>query len=277
MKKNARNLFAWMVYDNVLEMRFAVPIKRLEEGDFHDKFGNFYNGDKVISYVGSINDSKKGFSNYEGIMVFPCWKESDRYFYMVRNKFKRLWENTDKNILCYKITEAVRNKIFKLRDEKRPYTLPPIKYNKWSHQDKAIEQFIYFKHGILEMDTGTGKTVIVRTVICTYGNDLLEQWYNETLLKLKKIRIFRYYETDYKELTPFLLCPKSCILILSLNTERVLESVKGLLKYGKNNYDKTLWVFDEVHRLGALSFKTGLKNKTLSISVGIECNTAQRI
>lgn len=88
MEENTRNLFAWMIYDEVLEMRFAVPIKRLEDGDFHDKFGNFYNGEKVISYVGSINDSKKGFSNYEGIMVFPCWNGTDSYSDMVRKNLK---------------------------------------------------------------------------------------------------------------------------------------------------------------------------------------------
>lgn len=275
MEENTRNLFAWMVYDDVLEMRFAVPIRRLEDGDFHDKFGNFYNGKKVISYVGSINDSKKGFSNYEGIMVFPCWNGTDNYSDMVRNKFKRLWDNTDKNILCYKMTEAVKKKIFKLRNNKRPYILPQANDNKWSHQDKAMERFLECKHGILEMATGTGKTytaikianyllesnTIVRIVICTYGNDLLDQWFKETLIKLKKFRIFRYYETGYKELSQFLLCKKSCILILSLNAARVLETVKGLTKYGKNNYDRTLWVFDEVHRLGALSLRTELQNK----------------
>lgn len=173
------------------------------------------------------------------------------------------------------MTEAVKKKIFKLRDDKRPYILPQANDNKWSHQDEAMDRFLDCKHGILEMATGTGKTytaikiakyllesnTIVRIVICTYGNDLLDQWHKETLIRLKEFKIFRYYETGYKELSKFLLCKQSCILILSLNADKVLETVKGLTKYGKNNYDKTLWVFDEVHRLGALSLRRELQNK----------------
>ena len=275
MKKHTRNLFAWMIYDNVLEIRFAIPVKGLANGDFHDKFGNFYNDENVISFVGSINDSKKGFSNYEGIMVFPCWNGADNYSEMVKIKFKRLWENTDDNILCYKMTEAVKNKIFKLRNDRRPYTFPQGKNSKWSHQEEAMECFLSCKNGILEMATGTGKTytaikiarflfdtgTIVKAVICTYGNDLLEQWYKETLLKLIDLRIFRYYETDHKELTQFLLCKRSCILILSLNVDRVLETIRGLMKYGEDNYNKTLWIYDEVHRLGAKMLRTELQDK----------------
>ena len=67
MKEDTLNAFSWMLYDGIIELRFAIPCKTLENGDFHDKFGVFYNGIEALSFCGSINDSKHGFQNYESI------------------------------------------------------------------------------------------------------------------------------------------------------------------------------------------------------------------
>ena len=42
MKEDILNAFSWMLYDGIIDMKFAIPCRRLEEGDFHDKFGVFY-------------------------------------------------------------------------------------------------------------------------------------------------------------------------------------------------------------------------------------------
>lgn len=270
MRENTQNLFAWMIHDRVLEMKFAVPMGDLLGGDFHDKFGNFYGeNDEVLSFTGSMNDSKKGFINYEGIFVFESWAGGRAYTEIMQQKFEDLWKNTEANIKCYNMSEAVKNKIFTLRRGERPYNLPHVQGNKWSHQDEAIDCFLKQNNGILEMATGTGKTYtairiaqkllstkeIKKVIVCTYGNDLLEQWYKELLVKLEGIRVFRFYETNYKQLVDFYLCDKPCVLVLSLNIDRVLETTKILTE----NYDRVFWIFDEVHRLGALSFRKNLK------------------
>ena len=54
MKSDILNAFSWMLYDGIIEMKFAIPCKKLEEGDFHDKFGIFYRGEDAVSFSGSI-------------------------------------------------------------------------------------------------------------------------------------------------------------------------------------------------------------------------------
>lgn len=41
MEADIINAFSWMLYDGIIDMRFAIPCAKLEEGDFHDKFGIF--------------------------------------------------------------------------------------------------------------------------------------------------------------------------------------------------------------------------------------------
>lgn len=60
MEADIINAFSWMLYDGIIDMRFAIPCEKLEEGDFHDKFGIFYKGNDALSFSGSINDSKHG-------------------------------------------------------------------------------------------------------------------------------------------------------------------------------------------------------------------------
>ena len=37
MKEDILNAFSWMLYDGIIDMRFAIPCKRLEQGDFQIK------------------------------------------------------------------------------------------------------------------------------------------------------------------------------------------------------------------------------------------------
>ena len=59
MEMNTLNALAWMIFDGIVELRFAVPKEQLD-GDFHDKFGIFSDNEgNELSFSGSINDSIK--------------------------------------------------------------------------------------------------------------------------------------------------------------------------------------------------------------------------
>ena len=273
MKQDILNAFSWMLYDGIIEMKFAIPRMKLS-GDFHDKFGIFYNGDDALSFSGSINDSAHGYQNYESIKVFKTWAGTKEYVNADKARFERLWLGNDKNLKIYSTPEAIKDKIFKLRTSDRPYKYTPKPANKWIHQDKAVNCFLEKKHGILAMATGTGKTVtaikiinklfeqgeIKRVVITTYGNDLLDQWAKQMREKYKNKQIYYQYGTQ-KELSKFIIHPDNSILIISRDAGN-LSKLLNLLDKAPGNYrEDTLFVFDEVHGAGSNSFVENLTGR----------------
>jgi len=271
------NALAWMIYDRILEFRFAVPKNHLQEGDFHDKFGIFYgqNGDR-ISFNGSQNDSKQGFSNYESIKVFRSWDSTRPYVEYDVSRFEKLWTNNDRNVTVYTMPEAVKERIFRLRtSEKRPYVKAEFSArheNKWFHQDMAIEKFMEEKHGILEMATGTGKTrtalrimmklfewgQIDKVVLTMYGNDLLYQWEKEIrAMKPQEIQLFRCFNS-MNEMSTFVLSKRKAILLISRDADKLSMLISSMGKRGISCFDRTFMVFDEVHGLGSLTLRKKL-------------------
>ncbi len=277
IEQHVLNALAWMIFDNVIDIRFAVPTNELD-GDFHDKFGIFSDAQgNQLSFSGSMNDSKKGFSNYESIKTFRSWDATAPYASDDARRFERIWENADPNLLVFSTNEAIRHKIFKLRTSDRPYSHSSDNSNdnRWKHQDDAVRTFLEHKHGILEMATGTGKTrtalkiisrlfilgTIQRTVITMYGNDLLKQWYKECLANFdSSVRIYKHYET-HKELPSFLLSKEKCILIISRDANYLCDFLRIFEQRFPNAKNSTLFVFDEVHGFGARSYRSMLSNR----------------
>lgn len=278
IENNTLNALGWMIFDNILEFRFAIPAEKLNQGDFHDKFGVFYGDDgQCISFTGSVNDSAKGFSNYESIKVFKSWESMQPYIDSDIRRFEKLWNNKDVNLRVVNTDDVIREKLISLRTGDRPYMeKEKIESGIWSHQDAAIQAFLKNKNGILEMATGTGKTrtalsiisklfeegKIKRVVITTHGNDLLSQWVKEVLSVIdKNIQVYKYFDSIYKELSSFLLCRNKCVLIVSLEAVRLSESIDRITSRDLNAHSETLLVFDEVHRLGSDSLCTALAGK----------------
>ena len=273
------NAFGWMIFDGIIQMRFAIPKKKLAGGDFHDKFGIFYGeNDEKISFSSSMNDSQKGFSNYESFKVFKSWDGTNAYIQQDIVRFEKLWNNEDENIDVFEPAEAIKKELFKLRTSQRPYDVKEgqPEGNKWKHQDEAVSAFLSKQNGILEMATGTGKTKtalkiidtlyrrqkIKRVIITMYGNDLLAQWEKELFTTLKsQVCVFRYFDTIYKELPSFVLSKNDAILLVSRDENRLLESINRLIQRDSSAYMSTLLIFDEVHGLGSPSLRNSLTGK----------------
>lgn len=146
----------------------------------------------------------------------------------------------------------------------------------WKHQDEALEKFLFWKHGILEMATGTGKTYtafkimnrllteqkVKRIIVITYGNDLLWQWYQELLINFHGIKIFRFFD-KYKEFSKFMLAQAPSILILSREANRVRECLNEIEKHDgtETARSQTMLIFDEIHGLGAPELRKKLIGK----------------
>lgn len=209
---------AWMVADEVLDFKLALPRNKLERGDFHDKFGVFFDveGNRV-SFNGSYNDSIQGTRNYESVKVFCSWQEAFEPLVKAdADRFERLWSNMDPNVRVYDLPDAVRANILQLRKNERPYAEPEwVKLHRISetgstlrparplvpdgitlrdYQIEAIEAwFTHGCQGLLEMATGTGKTITalaasarlydregsLAVIIAAPYQHLVDQWHEE--------------------------------------------------------------------------------------------------
>lgn len=274
MKADVSNAFSWLIYDGIIDLRFAIPCQKLKDGNFHDKFGIFYKDDDMLSFSGSLNDSKHGYQNYESIKVFKTWAGTEEYVESDKNRFEKIWNSKDKNLRIFNVPTAVKERIFQMRTSKRPYKKHESVSNKWVHQDMAVEKFIEKEHGILAMATGTGKTItaikimsrlfdegkIKRAIITMYGNDLLDQWAEQIRESFKNKQI-HYHYGSHKRMNDFIMHPDEAILLISRDANNLTKLLNLLDKAPGNYKDDTLFIFDEVHGAGANSFVDNLTGR----------------
>ena len=219
LREHTLSALAWLVADGILDFKLALPRNKLERGDFHDKFGIFTDGEgNQVSFNGSYNDSIQGTRNYESIKVFRSWEPA--FAALVRadaERFERLWDNEDPNLQVFDLPEAARERIVRLRTQDRPYAEPdwdklrearipyhvapllasphiPESITLRGYQEQAIDAwFAHNCHGLLEMATGTGKTITALAAsACLYEREarlavvitvpyqhLVDQWADE--------------------------------------------------------------------------------------------------
>lgn len=174
---DTRNAIAWMIYDDILEIRFAVPERSLG-GDFHDKWGIIT--DEVgnqVAFHGSKNDSHQSFRNYESYDVFCDWvdEREQKRVEQHQKRFETLWDSENETVSVHTLPEAIKTELVELRDEPRPYDDDSISSDEktstitenednseitlWEFQQQAVEAwFENGRRGIFKMATGTGKT-----------------------------------------------------------------------------------------------------------------------
>ncbi|MFA4835144.1 MAG: DEAD/DEAH box helicase family protein [Dehalococcoidia bacterium] len=176
LETDTLNALAWMICDDVLDFRFAVAREGFAGGDYHDKVAVFTDelGDRVAIH-GSFNDSVKASLNGEAFSVFKSWEDGQKPFVEQHHRrLDELWERGNRQFKVFRIPEAAREKLIKLRSkDSRPYHLPPrIEPTSMSGRDEphcSVRLYDYQKEaiqswtssncqGVFEMATGTGKT-----------------------------------------------------------------------------------------------------------------------
>ncbi len=192
LEYDTRNAIAWMIADGLLEIKFAIPTESLSGGDFHDKFGIFYDEDgNRVGFHGSQNDSEQALRNYEAYSVDCDWlgERDAEGVDSHEQRFKDLWEGRDSNVDTYSIPDGIAEDIAELRDyDNRPYTPfeePDNSTTKDSneitlrdYQREAVDNWFENNcHGLLRMATGTGKTFTALAALDEY----LEQQDSPTL------------------------------------------------------------------------------------------------
>lgn len=196
LERETLSALAWMIADDILDFRLAVPRGELSGGEFHDKFGIFSDSEgNRLSFNGSYNDSIQGLRNYESIKIFCSWNEA--FAPLVEadiQRFEALWQNRDPNVKVYELPQAARDSILKLRTLDRPYGvssgtkvredesgvyIEPGTIPSWlklrDYQLAAIQAWKDYgqppgdpsaRRGILSMATGAGKTLTALYLAC---------------------------------------------------------------------------------------------------------------
>jgi DNA phosphorothioation system restriction enzyme len=218
LERDTLSALAWMVADEVLTFKLALPHKKLAGGEFHDKFGVFTDAEgNQLSFNGSYNESVQGTRNYESIRIFSSWEPA--FAPLVQAdvaRFERLWRNEDPNVRVFDLPEAAREEILKLREGERPYPEPewsklryikdkttiyrptrprlPAQITLRPYQNEAIDAwFAHGCRGLFEMATGTGKTITalaasahlyeqknrLAIIIAVPYQHLVDQWHEE--------------------------------------------------------------------------------------------------
>lgn len=291
LEKNTISALAWMVADGILDFRLALPRNKLEQGDFHDKFGVLTDAEgEQVSFNGSYNDSIQGSRNYESIKIFCSWEPA--FAPLVHDdaqRFERLWNDQDPNVRAFKMPEAAREQILRLRAPGRPYpkptwmgqdsvlepeaiysAVPPMIPNHVSlreYQVKAVEAwFAGDCRGIFEMATGTGKTMtalagavrlfeqqerLLLLVCCPYKH-LVEQWAKEARnFGFRPVRVAESKQRWEPELAAQLRSfgKRRQDAITIITTNASLQGALPTLL--APYWDQTLIVVDEAHYAGA--------------------------
>ena len=129
----ALELLAWMVAQQILEVKVAVPCDPQRrpvpaEGLFHEKSGIVEDktGDR-LAFNGSLNETAAGWTrNWESLNIFCSWRNEDaleRVEEEDRN-FKRLWEGESPHVVTVDVPEAARTDLLRfLPDNDEPARL----------------------------------------------------------------------------------------------------------------------------------------------------------
>ena len=164
-----------------LEIKIALP--KGGRGIYHEKVGLFFDEDEnYIAFSGSANESNNAFeNNYECIETFTSWRDESRAK-SKRKHFESLWSKTNKDVLVFDFSEALKRKIVQKIKDFSPIiyddnliespnvlagyqkkNIPNIPH--WLHlrdyQKEAINSWLLENNGqgLWAMATGSGKTI----------------------------------------------------------------------------------------------------------------------
>ncbi|WP_397584895.1 DEAD/DEAH box helicase family protein [Sphingorhabdus sp.] len=276
-------IFAWMIANDRLEIKFAFPTHVQGADLFHAKYGvfDFQTGERV-AFTGSANETFRGHTqNYEAIDVYRDWVAGDAE--RVDDKaaqFDEAWENRAQGLNVLAPSENILKKLRARAPSEKPEIQEPVSQEavvtdpRWKHQEEAVAAFLEKRAGILEMATGTGKTrtsikildnlinsaKIDRAIVTTDGTDLLEQWSLELgdwALEPSRLDwvIYRHFGKHH-ELADYSRKVHPSVLVISrTQLERVLKQIPP------HDRTRTLIIHDEVHGLGQPALVASLQGE----------------
>ncbi len=287
---------AWLIRDNILEFRFAVPQGSLAGGMFHSKLSIFVDpyGNGVALH-GSQNDSVQASLNEESYSAFCSWNEGAKWFEEHRDRFNQIWDNLYPKLRVLKVEEVEKEKLVRFTKKySRPYppplvedvdttTAPPKASLQLSKTPRDYQQEAIIaweeqgRRGIFEMATGTGKTItaisaavnvfqaegrLALVVLVPYKH-LVDQWIEE--LREVGFQPIPCYESAnlWKKAAAESIREFNAHLVdhLCLVSTHQTGSMESFRKMLARLHPPFLLLGDEIHELGAANYRKALAER----------------
>ena len=297
LARHTLECLAWLITQERLLIKIAVM---LNHGSiFHPKVWLFSDGHDRVALHGSSNFTGGGLSgNIEQLTLSREWKGEDATDIVRRfvKMFDDLWSGDDKDCRVLQLSSAIEQRIverYKTKDmpvdppppvppHETKLKIPPyLVYDRgdFAHQGQAVDSWFEANHrGILEMATGSGKTITsmicatklqdkvgkLLVIVSAPYRPLIEQWCSE--IKEFGVNPINLTEAggpdardhEIKKAVRRLRIGGSTaeVLVVSnstLCTEKFIESL--------NDIDEPkMLIADECHNLGAESFVSNPPN-----------------
>lgn len=294
LAKDHLKALAWMIAEGTLEIRIVLPKNIVATGGMlHFKIGVVRDdsGD-TISFSGSNNESMGGWvRNIEQIKVFKDWdQDQGEYLQGDIDMFERYWNSSeDLDITTIPLPEAIKAKLttFAPSDASELAELlaelsagmddePPVRKLR-EYQSEAVRAWVDNQHcGILEMATGTGKTLTAISCI-----DLIRKQSKNSVVVVVVPQVFLsdQWEEQLSQFEPVIvnggtpwdkalrdaksdlaLGLKDHLLLIAVQNTAASPAFIAICEEIVKVTSSHLLVVDEVHGAGANQFSRLLQN-----------------
>jgi superfamily II DNA or RNA helicase len=291
MERQHFEAMCWLLAQGRLEIKVVVHIDELEGRGghapiFHQKVGIFTDaaGDR-ISFSGSVNETVAGWKgNIEEFKVFKSWSPgTNEYVQQDELKFERYWNlQHDGAFKSIDLPHALREKMITQAPEDMPNlprglpqrkpAKPMIRFR--DYQIRAIRSWVDARmRGILEMATGTGKTKTARgcmekvrslgpsiALVTAPYEHIAKQWMQE-LSDWSPIIVsgaHQWHDELKSAVNRRRLERIEHLVVIAVQHTASSPRFIKLFEEAANEFERRLFVGDEVHGLGARAFQAAM-------------------
>jgi superfamily II DNA or RNA helicase len=292
-------LLGWLIARGRLDIRVAIVARDDTTGIYHEKFGLFEDPEgNRVAFHGSANESRGGLvRNFESLMVFRSWSTAEAEdVECFERDFEDLWHDRTPSLETYDFPVAAREELIRLseqtppKESSSPADEPAVEVTTQAphapgslqlrgYQRQALAAwFAARSRGVLEMATGTGKTVtalaaaerlcqalqerdesLFTLVVCPYQH-LVEQWAEAArVFGVESTLCYRSRDLWSAELGYAIRAVRQravpFAMAIATNATFQSEYFKSLLA---DCPDQSLIVADEMHNLGAPRLREAL-------------------